>query len=415
PPVIGVIVQLGRHVKKNVRRSLERVATVASVAQESFRGIMIIKAFRMEEHQTARVLGELERLRKYMKRMIRADVAVGPLSEFVMALGVVVFMLLSGKRVQEGLMDGGDLVILYFALAAMLDPMRKLTSVNNAIQGSIASAERVFDFIDARPDLAEAHDAVALPRLGESLEFDRVHFAYPGAEDEVLHDVSFGVPKGSMAALVGFSGAGKTTLAKLVPRFYDPTRGRVLLDGIDLRAASLKSLRDQIGLVTQETILFDESIRENIACGCQDYTDEQIRRAATIAHAHDFIERLPHGYDSRIGEGGGTLSGGQRQRIAIARALVKDPSILILDEATSNLDTESERAIQRAIEESIVGRTTIVIAHRLSTILRADQIIVLDKGAIVEQGTHAELVRQNGLYSRLYEVQFASTPEAAQE
>jgi len=411
PPVGYVIVRIGKQVKKNVRRSLERVANVAAVAKETFTGISIVKSFGMERHQVARVREELTKLRKYIMRTLKADAAVGPLAEFVMVLGVVAFILLSGQRVEAGLMDSGDLVVLYFSLAGMLDPMRKLASVNNAIQTSVASAERVFEFIDAKPDLVEAPDAVDLPRLEEALRFEDVHFTYPGQEKEAIRGVTFEVPKGHMVALVGFSGGGKTTLAKLVPRFYDPTSGAVTLDGIDLRKATFRSLRDQIGTVTQETILFDETIRETIACGHAEYTKERLRKAARIAQAVEFIGKLPQGYDTRIGEAGNTLSGGERQRLAIARALARDPAILILDEATSSLDSESERAIQQAIEESIVGRTTIVIAHRLSTILRADQILVLDDGRIVERGTHHELLERGGLYSRLYEVQFESAAE----
>ncbi|HPG67018.1 MAG TPA: ABC transporter ATP-binding protein [Candidatus Hydrogenedentes bacterium] len=408
PPAIYVIVLIGKKVKKYVRRSLERVANFASLAKETFTGILIVKGFGMEKHQVARVDDELTRLRKYLKRTVQADAAVGPLSEFVMVLGIVVFILLSGRRVEAGLMDSGDVVMLYFALAAMLDPLRKLAAVNNAIQTSVASAERVFEFIDAEPDLVEAPDAVALARLERAVEFRNVSFRYPGKDDVVLRDISFTVPKGHMVALVGFSGAGKTTIAKLIPRFYDPDSGTISVDGVDIRRATLSSLRDQIGIVTQQTILFDESVRANIACGHTEYSDERIADAARIAQATAFIERLPDGYNTRIGETGGTLSGGQRQRLAIARALARDPAILILDEATSSLDSESERAIQRAIEESIVGRTTVIIAHRLSTILRADQILVVDEGRVVERGTHQELLRHGGLYSRLYEVQFAS-------
>jgi len=412
PPVGFVIARIGQSVKRNVRRSLERVANVAAVAKETFTGISIVISFCMENYQVARVQKELVKLRKYLVRMIAADAAVGPLSELIMALGVVVFLLITGKRVADGVMDSGALVILYSSLLAMLDPLRKLAVVNNAIQTSVASAERVFEFIDAKPDLVEAPGAVDLPRLQDALRFDDVHFVYPGHEQEVIRGVTFEVRRGQMVALVGFSGAGKTTLAKLVPRFYDPTSGAVTLDGTDLRKATFASLRGQIGVVTQDTVLFDETVRENIACGSNAYDAERVRRAARMAQAEEFIERLANGYDTRIGESGGTLSGGQRQRLAIARALARDPAILILDEATSSLDSESERAIQVAIEKSIVGRTTIVIAHRLSTVLRADQILVIEDGRIVERGTHQELLAKGGLYSRLYEVQFASVPDA---
>ncbi len=407
PLVAYVIVRLGKKVRKNVRRSLERVASFASVAKESFSGIMIVKGFCMEPHRIQRAGDELTGLRRYLRKMYKADAAVGPLSEFVMVLGVVAFLLLSGKRFEAGLINAGGLARLFGALALMLDPLRKLTAVNTAIQQSVASAERVFEFVDARPSLVEAPDAVELPRLSDSLRFENVQFSYPGHDAEVLSGIDLEVRRGQMVALVGFSGAGKTTIAKLVPRFYDPTSGRVTLDGIDLRSGTLRSLRGQIGIVTQDTVLFDDTVRNNITAGSRDCSDDRVRDAARMAQAHEFIENLPAGYDTRIGEAGGSLSGGQRQRLAIARALAKDPAILIMDEATSSLDSESERAIQKAIEQSIVGRTTIVIAHRLSTILRADRIFVIEKGRIVESGTHGELIEADGLYRRLYEVQFA--------
>lgn len=413
PPVGYVIVVIGKKVRRSVRRSLTRIGNVASVAKESFSGILIVKGFCMENYHVERVQAELIKLRRYLRQMLKADAAVGPLSEMVMVIGVVIFMVISGKRVEAGLMDGGDLVVLYFSLAGMLDPMRKLASVNNAVQTSVASAERVFEFIDARSDLVEAPGAVELPRLEQSIRFDNVHFTYPAHDatdaEETIKGVTFDVPKGQMVALVGFSGAGKTTLAKLIPRFYDPSEGAITFDGTDLRRATLKSLRQQIGIVTQEVILFDDTVREAISRGAAQCTDSRVEEAAHMAQAADFIERLSEGYDTRIGEGGGTLSGGQRQRLAIARALAGDPAVLILDEATSSLDSESERAIQQAIEDSIVGRTTIVIAHRLSTILRADQILVMDQGRIVERGTHDQLIDHDGIYKRLYEVQFAAS------
>jgi subfamily B ATP-binding cassette protein MsbA len=300
-----------------------------------------------------------------------------------------------------------DLTVLFGALAMTIDPLRKLSSVNNLIQTSVASAERVFELIDAKPEIVEAAHPVALAPMREALEFHDVRFRY-ATGGEVLRGISLRIRKGEMIALVGFSGAGKSTLVKLIPRFYDPSAGSITLDGVDIRNASFQSLRDQIGIVTQDTILFAESIRANIAFGRTQYDEARVRAAAQAAHADEFIRRLPQGYDTVIGEGGGTLSGGQRQRLAIARAIIKDPAILILDEATSSLDSESERLIQDALDHFVQGRTTVVIAHRLSTVQRADRIVVLDAGQIAEMGTHAELMARGGTYRRLYEMQFGT-------
>jgi subfamily B ATP-binding cassette protein MsbA len=294
----------------------------------------------------------------------------------------------------------------------MLDPLRKLATVNNMVQTSVASAERVFAFIDARSEVVEAEDAVDLPPLRDSLRFEHIDFSYNG-DAQVLGGLDFEIKKGEMVALVGFSGAGKSTIAKLIPRFYDPTGGRVTIDGVDIRGASLSSLRDQISVVTQDTILFHETIRNNIAFGNAEYSDERVRAAAAAANATGFIEALPEGFDTPLDEDGGNLSGGQRQRLAIARAIIKDPSILILDEATSSLDSESEKAIQSAIEKFVVGRTTLVIAHRLSTIQRADRIVVIDEGRVAEEGPHEALLAKGGIYARLYDVQFGAGQEDA--
>ncbi|NIA14074.1 MAG: ATP-binding cassette domain-containing protein, partial [Nitrospiraceae bacterium] len=377
PAIILLIAKIGKKLKRSVRRSLQRIAAMASVGAETINGILIVKAYSMEDYEAGRVTAELRRLRHYLTKMVKFDAAISPVTEFLLSVGLVVFILLANQAVESNRLDGGDLVILLGSLLAMMDPLRKLASVNNMIQTSVASAERVFEFIDLKSDIVEVEDAIDLPVLSETLRFENVRFAY-NDDGEVLKGIDFEIEKGEMVALVGFSGAGKSTIVKLIPRFYDVSSGAVLVDGIDIRKATFRSLRDQIGIVTQDTILFNESIRDNIAFGQESYSPERVREAAVAANAAEFIERLPKGYDTVIGESGGTLSGGQRQRLAIARAIIKDPAILILDEATSSLDSESEHAIQKAIEEFIVGRTTIVIAHRLSTVQKADRILVVE-------------------------------------
>lgn len=410
PPIIFLILTVGKRVKKSARRSLQRVAAMASVIQETVSGIAVVKSFRMEDYEKARIRREVDKLRRYLIRIARADAAVGPSTEFMMVLGVVTFVVLGVRQVSGGNLSPGELSMLFISLAMMLDPLRKLATVNNQVQASVASAERVFEFIDWQPDVVESPDAKALVPLEVALRFEDVHFAYDGTA-EVLHGVDFEVKKGEMVALVGFSGAGKSTIAKLITRFYDPVKGRITIDGTDIRDATLASLRGQIGIVTQETILFHDTVRGNIAFGQTDFSDERVREAAEAAQAAEFVERLDHGYDTLLNEGGGNLSGGQRQRLSIARAIIKDPAILILDEATSSLDSESERAIQQAIAEFVVGRTTLVIAHRLSTIRRADRIVVIHEGRVAEEGTHEELLSRGGIYQGLYDVQFAPSKE----
>ncbi len=413
PPTAYVIVRVGKRFKKSVRRSLEKVASMAMVVNETFGGIAIVKGFCMERRESERTSVELGKLRRYLVKMVKADALVGPLVEMVLILGLIAFVLISVRSVLIAKsLNGGQLVQLYLYLGLMLDPVRKLAAVNNLIQTSVASAERVFAFIDMQADITEAGQPIALPPLQRALEFDNVHFSYDGAS-EVLQGINLYIRKGEMIAIVGFSGAGKSTVARLVPRFYDVTAGAIRIDGVDIRQASFESLRGQIGIVTQETFLFNESVRWNIAFGRSDFAEDRIRQAARAAYADEFIERLPKGYDTVVGERGVSLSGGQRQRLAIARAIIKDPAILILDEATSSLDSESEQMIQQAIDEFVVGRTTIVIAHRLSTVQRADRIIVLEAGRIVEEGSHPQLLEKGGIYKRLYDVQFAAGEEPA--
>jgi subfamily B ATP-binding cassette protein MsbA len=412
PPLGFSLMRLGQSVRRSVRKSLTKVASMASVVNETARGMAIVKGFNMEAYEVGRVRQEIEKLRRFLQKMVKADAATEPITEFILVTGFAGFVMFSGYRVVSEKLDLGDLLQVYLALGFMLDPVRKLSAVNNMIQTSIASAERVFEFIDMKPTVVEAPDAIELRPLREHLCFENVHFSYDG-QQEVFNGLDLEIRKGEMVALVGFSGTGKSTLVKLIPRFYDVNAGAVKIDGVDVRRVTFRSLRDQISIVTQDNILFAESVRDNIAYGQAQYTEERVRDAARAAHATEFIENLPRGFETVIGESGGTLSGGQRQRLAIARAIIKDPSLLILDEATSSLDSESERYIQEALDRFVVGRTAVVIAHRLSTVQRADRIVVLDGGRVAEQGTHAELLARDGIYRRLYDIQFGVQEKTA--
>ncbi len=410
PPVFLILTKIGMKMRKSVRRSLEKISSMASVVNETVNGIAIVKVFTMEDYEIGRVRDEIERLKKFLYQMVRLHATTGPVTEFILVIGVALFLLVAGQRMDAGLLDRGEMLTLLLALAMLLDPVRKLSAVNNMVQTSIASAERVFEFIDMAPGIDEQSSSVVLPTMTTGIRFENVTFGYqPGTP--VLKNLSIDVPRGQMVALVGTSGSGKSTIVKLIPRFYDVQEGAITIDGTDIRQVSARSLREQISLVTQESILFAETVRENIAAGRDDYTDAQIRQAAIAANAAEFIEKLPKGYDTRLDEAGTTLSGGQRQRLAIARAFIKDPSILILDEATSSLDTESERIIQDALYSFLEGRTAFVIAHRLSTIQRADCILVIQDGQVAEKGTHTELLALRGVYSRLYRTQFGQNEE----
>jgi subfamily B ATP-binding cassette protein MsbA len=321
----------------------------------------------------------------------------------------VVIIWYGGMQVLElGTMRASEFLTFLIAIFQIMPPVKELTSVNNRIQESTSAAKRVFEILDIEPDIKEAPNAIELKEFKDEIVFENVWFSYNGTKngDFILKGINLKVKKGEILAIVGPSGAGKSTLVDLIPRFYDPTEGRILIDGIDLRMIKIKSLRDKIGIVTQETILFNDTIRNNIAYGLEDCPIDKIIEVAKAANAHDFIMQLPNGYDTVIGERGMKLSGGQRQRISIARALLKNPPILILDEATSNLDAESEILVQEAIERLMQNRTVFVIAHRLSTIRNADRIIVIDNGRIVQEGKHEELIHQDGLYKKLYEMQF---------
>jgi subfamily B ATP-binding cassette protein MsbA len=373
---------------------------------ESIAGARVVKAFAREKYESRMFFRGMRETYGHSVRLARVGTLMGSLANLVSAAGTAVILWYGGSEVIRGHLSTKDLIVFYSYLGYLYGPIVALSSTNEVIQRALISADRVFDIVDARSTVQEARDAAPLPPVKGHVVFDHVSFSYE-PEKQVLNDINLEVQPGMVVALVGPSGSGKTTVANLIPRFYDPTEGRILIDDRDLRKVTLKSLRNQIGIVLQETFLFSGTIKDNLRYGRMDATDEEIVEAAMMANAHDFIvQELPEGYESEVGERGLRLSGGQRQRIAIARAILRDPRILILDEATSSLDSEAEAQIQEALERLMRSRTTFVIAHRLSTVMAADMITVLEEGKLIEMGTHDELVALNGLYGRLYRKQF---------
>jgi len=405
PLIALALVKIGKKLHGINKRGQEKIAELNVVVQETLTGTKIVKAFGREAHERERFRQTNRQLYHLLMRDVRVDEITSPLLEFIGALGIGAALWYGGYRVIQGETTPGTFFSFVAALMMLYGPVRRLSNVSNQIQQAIPAAQRVFELLDLRQTVVDRPDARALREFQDGIAFEHVSFTYDDGSEPVLHDISFGVNKGELVAMVGMSGAGKSTLADLIPRFHDVTSGRILLDGRDIRDYTLASLRAQIGLVTQETILFNETVAHNIAYGKAGATSEEIVEAARLAYADDFIQDLPQGYDTIIGERGAKLSGGQRQRIAIARALLKDPPILILDEATSELDAESEFILQQALTNLIKGRTVFVIAHRLSTVMNADRIVVVDGGHIVEVGTHAELIARKGLYNRLHTLQ----------
>jgi subfamily B ATP-binding cassette protein MsbA len=403
------MVRLGKKLRRASTASQEDMAQVANRLTESVAGIKVVQAFGMEEH-------EIGRFREAVGRMLRADLRAGragALAPAIMellgaAVGAALFYF-AGYQIARGRLDAGDFAVVLFCLGLLFMSTRRLNAVYAELQRGIAAATRVFDMLDREREIVDRPGVGSLPPFSDKIAFDAVKFAY--GDQPVLGEVDLVIERGETVALVGASGAGKTTLANLLPRFYDPSSGVVRIDGRDLRDVALASLRDQIGLVTQETVLFDDTVRNNIAYGRGEVGLDRVVEVARASQAHEFIEDLPQGYETRLGERGQRLSMGQRQRIAIARALLKDPPLLILDEATSALDAESEVLVQRALERLMKGRTSVVIAHRLSTVRRADRIVVLDRGRIVEQGSHASLLAAGGHYAHLCRLQFAEPIE----
>lgn len=406
PLLFYLMDRIGKDMRKVSKALREKSADIASILQENITGIRVIKAFTMEEREAKKFYGESDASFWISMREAAIHGTSTPVLTFIQSLAILAVVWYGAYQVVNGALSAAGLIAFFTGIALLADPVSKLSKMNITIQRSMASAERIFEIQDIMPNVKDKPGAEALDRIAGSVEFNEVFFAYENAEAHALNGVNVRVKAGEIIALVGPSGAGKTTFVNLIPRFYDPSRGSIKVDGRDLKDVQIYSLRSQMGIVPQETTLFTGTVKDNISFGKINATDDDIIQSAKMANAHDFILALPQGYDTFAGERGVMLSGGQRQRIAIARALLRDPRILILDEATSSLDTESERLVQDALEKLMKGRTTFVIAHRLSTVLIANRILVFKEGCIVEEGSHRELMGKGGLYKKLYEMQF---------
>lgn len=405
PVVLWFMEFFGKKIRKTGGRIQECTANITSVLQESVASARVIKSFVREDYEVDRF--DVENKANFRANMKNAQLmaTLTPVVELVAAIGVTMIIWYGGNNVINGTITAGSLVAFLTYAVNISNPIKRLTRVIGNIQKALAAAQRVFMIIDMPEEIAESRDAKQLPEVSGKVEFQNVSFAY-NDKGNVITDLSFSVKPGEVIAIVGPSGAGKSTIANLLPRFYDVNKGDIKIDGHSVREVTLDSLREQVGIVPQETMLFNGSVYNNILYGRLDATKEEIEAAAKAANAHDFIMQLTDGYETKLGDRGVNLSGGQRQRIAIARAILKNPRILILDEATSALDTESERVVQEALDRLMVGRTSFVIAHRLSTVKNADKILVLEKGNLVESGTHDELLALDGLYAHLYKIQY---------
>jgi subfamily B ATP-binding cassette protein MsbA len=406
------LLRLGRRLRVSNETSLRRWKDISEILQETISGFRVVKAFGMEGFELARFRRAAARLLGLNMRIARTTAILPPLMEGVGGLALIGALYYGSWAIRQEHLTIGAFVAFLSFLFAMYTPIKRLSRVNATLQAALAAGHRVLGVLDRHDEVPEVPGAVVLAKMRQGIEYRQVGFRYADGHGRILRNVSFEARAGEVLAIVATSGAGKTTLVNLLPRFYDVTEGAVLIDGVDVRSVTLASLRAQIGLVTQETVLFNDTVRANIAYGMSEVDEARVEAAARAAFAHDFVLDLPRRYDTVIGERGSRLSGGQKQRIAIARAILKDPPILILDEATSALDTESERLVQSALANLMRGRTTFVIAHRLTTVRDADRIVVLDGGEVREIGRHEELLcRPGGLYSRLYEMQFRTEPE----
>ena len=413
PCVIAIVVYFSRRLRRMSHGLQRTMGDVTHVLQESIEGHKVVKVFSGQTYETRRFAGAVQRARRFQVKFAAAAAAAAPIGQMIAAIALAIILLLSERQFAAGALTISDFVSFFTAMALLFSPIKRLTSVNARVQKGIAAAASVFALVDS--PVESDTGAARMQRADGRLELDSITFRYQNDDRAVLDEVSIAIEPGETVALVGPSGSGKTTIAGLIPRFYDPESGHVRLDGIDLRDLTLESLRANVALVSQDIVLFDDTVAANIAYGATaDAPREAITAAARAAHALEFIEAMPHGLDTLIGERGVKLSGGQRQRLAIARAVLKDAPVLILDEATSSLDSESERYIQDAVEKLRAGRTTLVIAHRLSTIEGADRIIVMDRGRVKDTGTHAELLERSGLYAGLYRLQFVGRERTAQ-
>lgn len=407
PFVLVPTARIGQRIRRTTRRAQDAAAELTHILQEALAGYQVVKSFNAEEYESRRFRAAARRLRSNNLRYVAQQALASPLIEFFGALTIVGLLTYARNQIKVGAMTTGQFTSFVIALLMLYEPVKRLTGIHNIFQQALGASQKVFEYLSRSEEVRDRPGARPLERFEHSIVYDRVSFRYPSSPNGfLLEDIRLEVRRGEVLAVVGPSGAGKTTLVNLLPRFYDVTRGAVLIDGRDVRDIQLASLRKLIGIVAQDTFLFNDTVANNIRYGRPDAGMEAVREAARNALAEEFILELPQGYDTLIGERGVKLSGGQRQRIAIARALLKNAPILILDEATSHLDTESELLVQRALANLMAGRTVIVIAHRLSTVRRADRIVVLDRGRIVETGRHEDLVAAGGVYQRLHELQF---------
>jgi subfamily B ATP-binding cassette protein MsbA len=409
PVLAFTITKLGFQMRSITTLAQAKIADISSLLQERLMGVRIVKSFAMERHEIKKFTEESEQSFQLAMKQSQIVATQVPLLGFIQALAVAAIIWYGGFEVVSGHLSSSNLIAFFTGIALLADPLAKISSINAIIQEALAAAQRVFEVVDIHPTVKEKPNALKLENLQGQVQFKDVSFKYESDDRLILKQLNFNVSPGEIIALVGPSGAGKTTLVNLIPRFYDITHGQILIDGVNLCDLQLYTLRSQTGIVPQETILFSGTIKDNIAYGKVNASLEEIIAAARAANAHQFIEQQKNGYDTLVGERGVKLSGGQRQRLAIARALLKNPKILIFDEATSSLDTESERLVQTAMDHLMQGRTTFVIAHRLSTVQHAHRILVLDEGKIVEEGNHETLLSRGGLYKKLYDMQFKDT------